>query len=267
MFGDPTIDDFLALIDSHMAKARERAAMAVADLRCRAAAHSAINSSRTVIFTWEAVRKEFISGIETVLGELRRIIRKTKLDPGELRQHTGQRLSNFVNGMEAIARTAEARLMPNYPKDQVAAMNRHLQFVLRQFDVDFFPNEPEVPHVSNTMNIDTMINSAVQQGSPGATQSQSVVINVDEAKAAMAVIEAHYGDLNLPAEKLSDLQNDLTTIKAQLAKATPLHSIVCEGVRSIRNVVEGAIGGMLTPGIAPVINAALVALGKATGVY
>jgi hypothetical protein len=202
MFADPTVDDFLALIDSHIAKARERAAMAVADLRCQAAGHGTINSSRTVIFAWEAVRKEFVSGIETVLGELRRVIRKTKLDPGELRQHTGQRLTNFINGMEAIARIPEARLMPNYYKDHVAAMNRHLQFSLRQFDVDFFiPNEPEVTNVSNTMNIDTMINSAIQQGSPGATQSQSVVIKVDEAKAAIAAIEAHCSNLNLPADK------------------------------------------------------------------
>ena len=265
MFADPTINDFLARIDWHIAQAQERAAMVVADLRCRAAAHGAVNSSRTVIFTWEAVRKEFASGVETVLGELHRVIRKTKLDPGELRQHAGQRLMNFVMAAEAVAGTWEAaHLMPGYRKKQVAALNQHLQFALQQFDVGLFvPNEPEVPQVSNAINIGSMTNSAVQQGSPGATQSQSIVIKVDEAKAAIAALEAGHGELNLTAEKLSDLQSDLDTIKAQLAKTAPSHSIVREAARSVRTIVEGAVGGMLTPSIVT----AIVALGKATGAY
>jgi hypothetical protein len=103
----------------------------------------------------------------------------------------------------------------------------------------------------------------VQQGSPGATQSQSIVIKVDEAKAAIAALEAGHGELNLTAEKLSDLQSDLDTIKAQLAKTAPSHSIVREAARSVRTIVEGAVGGMLTPSIVT----AIVALGKATGAY
>jgi hypothetical protein len=117
------------------------------------------------------------------------------------------------------------------------------------------------PRVSNAINIGSMTNSVVQQGSPGATQNAT--IKVEEAKAAIAAIEAHSGNIGLPADKLSDLQNDIDTIKAQLAKATPSLSIVSEATHSVRNVVEGAIGGMLTPAV----TAAVVALGKATGAF
>jgi hypothetical protein len=153
--------------------------------------------------------------------------------------------------------------MPGYSKDQAAGLIRHLEFVLRQFDVGFHESdEPEVPQVSNAIiNTGPMINSVVQQGSPGATQN--VTMKIDEAKAAIAAIEANSGNLGLPADKLSDLQSDLATITAQLAKAMPSPSIVTEAARSVRNIVEGAVGGMITPAV----TAVLMALGKATGAY
>jgi hypothetical protein len=107
MFAQPTINDFLALIDWHIAKAIDRAGRAVGNARGQFAAHGALSSSRLVLFTWEAARKEFDSGVEAVLGELSRTIRTTKLDRNELRQHAVQRLMNFAIAAKAAARTPE----------------------------------------------------------------------------------------------------------------------------------------------------------------
>jgi hypothetical protein len=254
-FAQPNINDFLASIDWHIGKARDRAGLAVANVRAQGAANG--RSGRTGLLVCEAIRKEFESGVEAVLGELDRVIHVTELDPGELRQHAVQRLMQFAVNMKAIVPTSEASMAPGYVNDQFAALDQHLQFSVRQYDVGFFvPSEPEVPQVSNAINIGSMTNSVVQQGSPGATQS--VTMKVDEAKAAIAAIEAHSGNLSLPADKLSDLQNDIDTIKAQLAKTTPSHSIVGEAARSIRNVIEGAMKDAITP----LITGALLAIGQ-----
>jgi len=143
----------------------------------------------------------------------------------------------------------------------------HLQFRQRQFDTGFFvPDEREVGQVSNnTITIGDVTGSGIGivQGSPGTNQSLNATIKIDDAKAAVAAVEACLGELRVPADALSNLTSDLTTIKAQLAKVPPSHLIICEAARSFRNVVEGAIGGMLTPSF----NEAIVALGKATGAY
>jgi hypothetical protein len=264
MFAEPTINDYQNWVRWHLKKALTNAEGAVGQIRAEHAARGILDSSMTVMRVIGDVKKEFDAGVEAALGELHRAVSKTKLDPQELRQATAQCLANFANATKRVAAIARnAHAADQFDKWE-KALDADLAFKLRQFDFGFFvPNEPEVPQVSNEINIGSMTNSAVQQGSPGAIQSQNVAIQVDEATAAIAAIEAHCGHLNLPAEKLSDLQSDLTTIKAQLAKATPSHSIVSEAARSIRNVLEGAIGGTLTPAI----TAGVMALGKATGAY
>jgi hypothetical protein len=117
--------------------------------------------------------------------------------------------------------------------------------------------------MTKEINIGMMINSAVQQGSPEAPQSQDVTIKVEEAKVAIVAIEAHMSSLKLPADELSNLQGELDTIKIQIAKPAPSHTILIEAAETVRNIVEGAIGGMLT---APIMAAA-VALGKALGAF
>jgi hypothetical protein len=117
--------------------------------------------------------------------------------------------------------------------------------------------------VSKEINIGMMINSAVRQGSPEAPQSQDVTIKVEEAKVAIAAIEAHMSSLKLPADELSNLQGELDTIKIQIAKPAPSRTILIEAAGTVRNIVEGAIGEMLT---APIMAAA-VALGKALGAF
>jgi hypothetical protein len=260
-FAQPTIDDFLALIDRHIDKARKRAGVAVSQVRAQGAAHG--RSSRIVLLLCEAIQTEFEKGVEAVLGELSRIIQITDLHRNELRQCAVERLNQFAVDMKAVMPRSEAALLPGFVQEQFAALDQDLQFSLRQYDVGFFiPSEPEFPQVSNSIiNTGTMSNSPEQLGSPGA--AQSVTINVDEIRAAIDTLERHSGNLGLPVDKLSELQSDITTIKAQLTKSAPPHSILGDAARSIQNVFEGATKEALTP----VITNAITALGKATGAF
>ncbi len=265
MFAEPTINDFLALIDWHIAKALDCAGRAVANVRGQAAAHGALNSGRTVLFTCEAARKEFESGVEAVLGELRRVIRTTKLDRNELRQHAVQRLMNFAIAAKAVARTPETSSseMAKYLTEQFAALDQHLQFSVRQFDVGFLnPAEPEVPAVSNnSIIIDNMANSTILQGSPEATQNVQFAFTIETSRKALAEFESALTVSTIPAKTLDELLADVRTIQNQLAKPAPNRVIIHEAGKSLRNVVEGVVGGMLTPAAVTAATALWAVLG------
>jgi len=63
-------------------------------------------------------------------------------------------------------------------------------------------------------------------------------------------------------DRLSDIQNDLETIKAQLRKRQPSPSILAETFGSLRNVAEGIFAGAVT---SPVVGW-VQDLGRALGV-
>jgi hypothetical protein len=265
VFAEPTINDFLDLIDWHIAKARGRAVQSVNQVRGTAAASGALVSGRTVILICEAVRREFDSGVDAVLGELKRVIRTTKLDRADLRQHAVQRLMNFEIAAKAIARTPETSdsAMSKYLDEQFSALDSQLKFSVRQFDVGFFdPAEPEIPPVANnSITIGNMTGSTIQQGSPGAKQSVQFTLNIEPARSALTAFESSIKGANLPAIMLGELLADVHTIRAQLSKPSPTLSIVQEAGRSLRNVVEGVAAGILTPGVVAVAPALWSALG------
>ena len=91
MFAKPTLDDFLNRIDWHIDKALDRVGKAVGRVRADAAQHNALYGSRRTILSIHAARTEFEAGIETVLGELKRAICDTLLEPEVLREQAEQR--------------------------------------------------------------------------------------------------------------------------------------------------------------------------------
>jgi hypothetical protein len=103
VFAEPTVNDFLARIDWHISKSLDRAARAVARVRADAAKNGAFQSGRRVILSIDAVRAEFEAGIEATLGELKRTVRNTELDPKLLRDRVGQRLTKFTDDVKGTA--------------------------------------------------------------------------------------------------------------------------------------------------------------------
>ncbi len=168
MFADPTINDYVDNIRWHLDKALTNAKLAVGKIRADHAARGILSSSMTVMRVIGDVKKEFDVGVEAALGELRRAVSKTRLDPQELRQATAQCLANFAIATKGVAAFTRIDVhVPGAFEKWEKELNADLAFKLRQFDVGFLiPNEPEVPQVSNAINIGSMTNSAVQQGSP-----------------------------------------------------------------------------------------------------
>jgi len=140
------------------------------------------------------VQKEFEEGIADALGELKRAIRTTKLDRHELRQAALQCLENFTIGCKAATGADRFRSLPSmgdYIDRRLREFDEVLRFKIRQFDVGFLdPQEPEVPHVSNTINVESMIGSTIQQGSSRATQTVQFTLNIGATGAALSAFEA-----------------------------------------------------------------------------
>lgn len=269
MLVKPTINDFLDCIDWHISKADGRVRAEVSAMRRKAAAVGMLNSGNTIARCVETVRSEFNSGVETVLGELKRAIRKTKLDHEELRRHTGERLVNFATAAKATAQIPEASGVSlgvdEYISEQCAALDSHLDLVLRQFDSGFFdPAEPEIPPMAhNYINIaGNMTGSTIAQESPGAKQSVEFNLNIGAINEALTEFETAIASTSLPSKTLDELRADISTIRAQLGKSTPNKGIIQEAGKSLRNVVEGIVGEML----AEPVTAAAMMLWSALGI-
>ena len=77
---------------------------------------------------------------------------------------------------------------------------------------------------------------------------KSVKVDLDAARAAVHTFETSLKGLNLPPETIADLKADIATMKAQLEKADPSHSIVAEAGHSLRKAAEDIGAEVLEPG-------------------
>jgi hypothetical protein len=201
MFAEPTINDFICNIRWHLDKALTNARRKVEEAGAIAAQRGLSLSGNALIAIVAEVRREFEGGIEVVLGELKRAIRITKLDRNELRQEAVRGLENFAHSCKGMIEDNSFRQrlnLGNYIDENQRKFDEVLKFTIRQFDVGFFdPQEPEVPPMSNTINIGTMTGSAIQQGSPHAKQAVQMTLNVEAVRDALAAFEAAIQGTNL----------------------------------------------------------------------
>jgi hypothetical protein len=261
VFAKPTLDDFLNRIDWHIDKALDRVGKAVAD----AAQHNALYGSRRTTLSIDAARTEFEAGIETVLGELKRAICDTLLEPEVLHEQAEQRLKKFTEDAKAATQVSDmsARGMADHVKKEFDSFDNHLSFALRQFDVGFTdPPEPEVPQMTNNSITVGNMTGNIQQGSPGASQSFEFKLNVEGARTALHAFETELSKIVIDDRtRLDELAADVATIKAQLSKSSPSLTILQEAGKSLRKITERVVAGVVT---SPVLKA-VVALGTALG--
>lgn len=113
-------------------------------------------SGVVVVAIFAEMQNAFENGIGTALGELKRVIRTTKLDRDELRQAAVLCLEEFKISCKAVAgANNNFRSLPgmgDYIDGRLREFDEVLTFKIRQFDIGFFdPQEPEVPQVANTI--------------------------------------------------------------------------------------------------------------------
>lgn len=110
----------------------------------------------------------------------------------------------------------------------------------------------------NIIHVGQMINSQIQQSSPGATQ----VITFSEEKSeelreVIKALKESIDQLNLEMQQKSDLQAEIQTIEAQMCSSNPKPSIITECLSSIRRILEGAAGSIIASNLLSKILALL----------
>lgn len=99
----------------------------------------------------------------------------------------------------------------------------------------------------NIINIGTMTNSQIQQGSTGATQSMSLTEGeLSAARVLIDLLSERQADLDrLDRDVAEELQAEMQTLQAQLSSPKPKRSVVSEAAKTIRAIIEGAGGEIL----------------------
>jgi hypothetical protein len=108
----------------------------------------------------------------------------------------------------------------------------------------------EAPNIAHYIH--QVINSQVQLG--GRHAVMNVEIRPLDPAVVKEVIQALKRDANLATLEVSqrsELMAEIGTVEAQLGSSKPKEVIIREGLSSIRNILEGAVGSALAAGILP----------------
>ena len=102
----------------------------------------------------------------------------------------------------------------------------------------------------------TITNSQFQQGSPGATQSLTV-LSQDQQQQLEGIVQqlrTSIDDLGLGDEGKAELEADVQTLEAQVVSPKPKNEIVRPSLQSAKHILEGAASGVTAQGIIQAIG-------------
>jgi len=102
------------------------------------------------------------------------------------------------------------------------------------------------------IQVGTMINSQIQQDSPGATQVQT--IDADERAKLEGIIQSlkeQINELELNPQERDDLEVDISTMETQMRSSSPKKSIIIEALKAI---LTGATGSLFASGLVQQIS-------------
>ena len=110
--------------------------------------------------------------------------------------------------------------------------------------MSFSENEKQkASHITNINYIGQMVGSQLQQGSNNnATYRNDIELDFDAVKDLIAIINAEIHSKIIDPE----LKADIATVESQLVSPKPKEGIIRESLKSIRNILEGAAGSLLS---------------------
>lgn len=218
----PTIDDFSALIVSHLHKNEKNSLFEIQAAERKASAKGMLNSGNTIVDILTTVEKNFEIGVQQVLGELQHSMRDGHIDESLLRSRTeaalreflrrlnnqiGHSTRNIAAGHERVAMHIDAKK---------SELEGYLNLQLRLFDTGLIKlNEPARPNmVDNSIKIGGNVSgSAIQQGSPDATQTVQVDMKIFDV--VRTEIEQKVEDKAERENILKALDEFASTLKSQ----------------------------------------------------
>jgi hypothetical protein len=248
MFAEPTLDDFTRRLDWHVAQAKTECANAIKAIarKFNAAGRRGSGSCATSILS--AIEASLDKAADTILGELKRALDTTELERTALREKADGALWSFLFEAKALFRPHQV-VNVDAITQRIRLLDDRLRFLLRQFDVGFSqPRSPAAPPtLANSISIGVMSNSTLQQGAGNSISNATMTINISAARDAIVSLETTLAGSDISSATREEIQGDLDTIKAQLAKCEPSRSIVAEAAKSLRNIFEDVVAGALTP--------------------
>lgn len=101
-----------------------------------------------------------------------------------------------------------------------------------------------------TTNNVTMFGSQIgslQQAGAGAAQQNSGSFDVSAFRSALDSFDEAVIKSNLDEQERAALRAEIETMRPQLSKPQPNPVVITEGLKTLRNIVEGIAAGLLTP--------------------
>jgi|SRR5579871_4937529 len=117
--------------------------------------------------------------------------------------------------------------------------------------------KPTLPASPVNISIGTMTNSTVTAHSRGATIINKTEASDPEFKKVLKQINDALPSLEIAADDKKQISAELTTIEAQIESPAPKYTIVSESFNSIRSILEGVAGNVISSGLMIAINAYL----------
>jgi hypothetical protein len=121
--------------------------------------------------------------------------------------------------------------------------------------------------VSSSMKVGSMSNSQIQQAGDHSVQTLSFAQGSQERadlEKLVREMSEHIDELNLGAKDRKKAEAQIRTIQAQLVDDDPEPVIIAQAGRTLRNITEGAIGGLIATALQPAVwhwvNQAIAAL-------
>jgi hypothetical protein len=100
---------------------------------------------------------------------------------------------------------------------------------------------PSLVVAQNYINVASMHDSQIQQGTEGSVQTQ-VPVNIDQLRDLVEQISNEAEALDLADDDRRELEASIGTANAQLDSSRPNHSILRESLSSAQRILEGAAG-------------------------
>jgi len=253
----PHINDFLNRLYTLRDNAIERAQRAAKAIAARNSARGLLKSGATLTALADLIEAEFDGTLSSMLADLRHASTFPELNYDNLRDQTFLRAQDLIQGLigasdlekwfEVIGRgSAEDAI-----RSRLEKMLPHLKYRMRQFEVGLDQGTAAMAKAvtNNIINART-ITGVVQQAGIGSTLNASPCFDATEVSSALKTLETEIALADVPnSRELRQLSSELATVRAQLSAPEPRHSVIREAGHSIRNMAEGAAGGVLTPAI------------------
>lgn len=158
---------------------------------------------------------------------------------------------------EALEQLAIKYKMEEYGQSSGKAVNRNA--IIKQLQARDRAIREANPVPNQTITVGTMVHSAIQQGSPGATAK--ITVNSADLKAILDKLKDVIAQLGLDGADEKEVRSDIAIVELQLASDRPKGVVITECLRSIRTVLEGAVGSVIAGGLVFEIDKVMKVLG------